>query len=943
MPQINILNILQGDNQSTIVDKLNYNFDQILSAGGGPQGSQGLIGPTGPIGPQGSQGVQGAQGPSGTKWFVQETAPDLGGITGSNPWTFPTLGDYWLDPDSANQDVYVFSTTGWINTGYGLAAGDLFQKVTPVNIIGGGTADAILIAGATADNKSLVLSDSTVGNYTPGGTAIDNLNFENAKLKIATKDDRTRLISFGRSSYDITPGGSGNTGSNNNPHFSWNLSSNVDPKGVGKGFYDISFTNPKGSISIVTNGASADAGINMLSTGEISAQADGGDIILKTILPNKGTFVSASSNGGFLEFSSNPGNPVNQAFAPVFANSTGIGLGLGTGQFKQTGNDSRRLAVNGNVSIGTGPAPHTSDLFVGSSGTPNFNKGVLFVEGHSMFGHINPTGDNSGGVQTTGPAESQGRYPQLFVTSPNYGPGIQIKTKGSTGYSPRTVIGDGLFDNSAGITSAGTGPDITQEFFTGTGYNFTNGALISYHHKITNISNTGVTGPVFSISTFVNAGGYNPTAIANKTLVQTTNSNRLLELMANGKGGNNQVRIGASGGSLITVWGPSGSPTGGVSIGVDSSNSSFYFPTTGALTGTLFTSTGVGIGANNRSNHSLVVTGVQTIGTNNPVSLFHDPSILFGQNTGKHSLLKVSRFLGSSTIGFGGKGISAGGSYPGSYPNGLEITSFIAPSTTNLNNRSVAIAVGASNTIRRDDGSQPLPTANPTGFFVSDTGENISVGQYIDSNAAIGVSGAGLDLAIRAKGGVQITGNVGVTGTMGVTGNVGIVGNVGVTGDVDIRGNNYLSLNNTSRKTREYHGAFGFTYNIGGGNPIGKGSGFIFVNDYAGLNPSVFTWNNTSSFTSATVSRGFVKLNFLGGILDQNRSIIQITPRYLLDGGSYIESNSFLVSGQFNGTNELIFYFKLAGTGSEYESVPPANAPGVGRVSISFSIFEQEW
>ena len=70
MPQINILNVLQGDNQSTVVDKINYNFDQILSAGGGPQGQQGLLGPTGAVGPQGSQGVQGVQGPSGTKWFV---------------------------------------------------------------------------------------------------------------------------------------------------------------------------------------------------------------------------------------------------------------------------------------------------------------------------------------------------------------------------------------------------------------------------------------------------------------------------------------------------------------------------------------------------------------------------------------------------------------------------------------------------------------------------------------------------------------------------------------------------------------------------------------------------------------------------------------------------------------------------------------------------------
>jgi len=124
------------------------------------------------------------------------------------------LGDYWLDPDSANQDVYVFTATGWVNTGYGLAAGELFQKVTPINVIGSATGQAILFAGTTASDKTLVLSDSSISGYTPGGTAIDNLNFENSKLKIATKDDRTKLISFGRSTYDITPGGSGGLSSN---------------------------------------------------------------------------------------------------------------------------------------------------------------------------------------------------------------------------------------------------------------------------------------------------------------------------------------------------------------------------------------------------------------------------------------------------------------------------------------------------------------------------------------------------------------------------------------------------------------------------------------------------------------------------------------------------------------------------------------------------------
>jgi len=143
MPQINILNILAGDNQETIVDKVNYNFDQILSAGGGPQGQQGQVGPTGPIGPQGPQGVQGVQGPSGTKWFVQDNTPASGSIGGSNPFLYPTLGDYWLDPDSANQDIYVFDGTSWTYTGFGLSVGDIFQRLSPINLSGGGTGRGI--------------------------------------------------------------------------------------------------------------------------------------------------------------------------------------------------------------------------------------------------------------------------------------------------------------------------------------------------------------------------------------------------------------------------------------------------------------------------------------------------------------------------------------------------------------------------------------------------------------------------------------------------------------------------------------------------------------------------------------------------------------------------------------------------------------------------------
>lgn len=748
MPQINILNVLQGDNQTTIVDKLNYNFDQILSSGGGPQGQQGIIGPTGAFGPQGPQGVQGAQGPSGTKWFVQETAPQIGGITGANPWTFPSLGDYWLDPDSAEQDIYVFTATGWVETGYGLNAGELFQKVTPLNIIGGSTGPGILIAGSGSSGATattLILSDASIADYTPGGTAINNVNFEGAKLKIATRNDRTSLLSFGRSDLDITIG-TGTTGNIKNTTLDWDSSNPLGPN-----FYDISLKNPGGAIGIRSTAPAASGGVNIFANGEITAQSAQDNIILKTTT-NRGTFIDAASNGGFLELSNQgSGTPVNNANAPLFANSIGIGLGLGTGQFKQTGTDSRRLAVNGNLSVALGSLPHTVDLFVGEASTPNFNKGVLFVEGHSMFGHTNPTGDNSGGIQTTGPAEAQGRYPQLIVTSANYGPGVQIKTKGIN-YSPRTIIGDGVFDGS------GTGPSISQEFFAGTGFNFGsfNQPLISYTHKISNVANSGASGPVFSITTFSNSGTYNYSSVAYRTLIETKNSNKRLEIFANGTGGPNSIVMGVSNSSLLTVSGESGTTSGGVSVGVNSN----LLTVNGQLTGANFKQ-------NNRNNHSLYVTGVQTIGSNNPLSLFNQGATGTNMLISGNSLLKISRNLYSTTNPFPfplGKGSQAVGPSINNYPNGLEITSYIpqiVSASTNAN-RSVAIAVGATHVITPS--TPPPANANTTGFFVSDTGQNIAIGQYIDDTAAIGVSGAGADYAIKAKGNIEVTGDMQIYG-----------------------------------------------------------------------------------------------------------------------------------------------------------------------------------
>lgn len=62
---INLKQILITDSDNIKLDKVNYNFDQLVSNGGGPQGAQGPVGETGPQGITGTQGFQGLTGPKG--------------------------------------------------------------------------------------------------------------------------------------------------------------------------------------------------------------------------------------------------------------------------------------------------------------------------------------------------------------------------------------------------------------------------------------------------------------------------------------------------------------------------------------------------------------------------------------------------------------------------------------------------------------------------------------------------------------------------------------------------------------------------------------------------------------------------------------------------------------------------------------------------------------
>ena len=110
-----IKEIIISDNLEKFMEKVNFNFDQLLLAGGGPQG---------PIGPQGNVGPAGPKGDPGTKWYVGATGSTLsleplGGTAftgdlfladGLNPG-FP-LGDVYQYEELSDVWTYVANIRG---------------------------------------------------------------------------------------------------------------------------------------------------------------------------------------------------------------------------------------------------------------------------------------------------------------------------------------------------------------------------------------------------------------------------------------------------------------------------------------------------------------------------------------------------------------------------------------------------------------------------------------------------------------------------------------------------------------------------------------------------------------------------------------------------------------------------------------------------------------
>jgi hypothetical protein len=194
--KLNTKQIFQDDPKNDVINKVNYNFDQILSFGVGPDGHMGPKGATGMFGPAGKKGATGLSGPRGNKWDSGENQP------------YESVEyDLWIK-DSGDLDFY--SATGsWNFTGFNFYNSLYFKLYNGIEGPAGVTDKYVIgfkdtLPGLASD-YSFVVGDSSL-------STLDS-NPNKSKLVVSVDDQVTRpLFSFLKS-------GSSSSGF---PSFYWN-------------------------------------------------------------------------------------------------------------------------------------------------------------------------------------------------------------------------------------------------------------------------------------------------------------------------------------------------------------------------------------------------------------------------------------------------------------------------------------------------------------------------------------------------------------------------------------------------------------------------------------------------------------------------------------------------------------------------------------------------
>jgi hypothetical protein len=221
MKELKLLLLEKGDSQKNLVDKVNYNFSQIISFDGGPYGKIGPEGKPGSPGSSGPKGSFGPQGSRGNRWTVSEFSP-------SNPRN----GDYWLNPILNNQTrIYNSSTSTWDLYSVNIGGLDLFREYGPLQTPSGiSSKSGYFISLPSPLANTLVLSDSLLTS----GSNTANPRYSKLVISTDSSNSERRILEFSKSQYQ------GTSFDSLNPHFFWTQG----PTST-EGNYSLSFVSPQ--------------------------------------------------------------------------------------------------------------------------------------------------------------------------------------------------------------------------------------------------------------------------------------------------------------------------------------------------------------------------------------------------------------------------------------------------------------------------------------------------------------------------------------------------------------------------------------------------------------------------------------------------------------------------------------------------------------------------
>jgi len=212
MPDLKLLRIQEGDNQKVLVDKVNSNFSDLLSFGGGPYGKIGDQGPQGDTGQTGPIGSYGDMGERGSIWTISDTNPGSTGYINNDFWLNTGLG--------LGNPIYQFSTSsGWNQYGFGILSQDIFRLYPNIQTsVGNSSYTGYTLTSINPSDYTLVLSDNSLSSA--GATASANPQYSKVIIAIDGGATGKNLMTFSKSNY-------GSNGSFNSkiPRFYWSSTS----------------------------------------------------------------------------------------------------------------------------------------------------------------------------------------------------------------------------------------------------------------------------------------------------------------------------------------------------------------------------------------------------------------------------------------------------------------------------------------------------------------------------------------------------------------------------------------------------------------------------------------------------------------------------------------------------------------------------------------------